>query len=136
MYKDVCIKTCTFKLFFSSFFLIQFNACCWGSIQRGYLLQLVVRIPFWIDSSSGGRDFDVHLLISTSLVNNVSNLNDLLRGVSHCVISDNQSSNCFWLRYRSPRRTHQGNSEMMRKEDSHPIVKYVSVSTLLIPPSI
>lgn len=71
----------TFKLFFSSFFLIQFSACCCGSIHSGYRLAWVVRIPFSIDSSSGGSPSDVHRLISTSLVRKVSSLKGWLTGM-------------------------------------------------------
>lgn len=52
----------TFRLFCSSLRFIQFRACCCGSIHIGNLLALVVKIPFWIDNSSGGRPSDVHLL--------------------------------------------------------------------------
>lgn len=51
----------TFRLFFSSFFLIQCNACCCGSIQSGKRLEYVVRMPFWTDSSSGGNPWETHL---------------------------------------------------------------------------
>lgn len=57
------MKSCfqTFRLFCSSLRFIQFRACCCGSIHIGNLLALVVKIPFWIDNSSGGRPSDVHL---------------------------------------------------------------------------
>ena len=55
------ITFCTFSLFFSSFFLIQLRACCWGSIHMGNRLPLVVRIPFCTDSSSGGKPSEPHL---------------------------------------------------------------------------
>lgn len=48
-------------MFFSSFFLIQLRACCWGSIHKGKRLDLVVRMPFCTESSSGGRPSDPHL---------------------------------------------------------------------------
>lgn len=51
----------TLRLFFSSFFLIQCNACCCGSIQSGKRLEYVVRMPFWIESSSGGNPWETHL---------------------------------------------------------------------------
>lgn len=51
----------TLRLFFSSFFLIQFKACCCGSIQSGKRLAYVVRMPFWTESSSGGNPWETHL---------------------------------------------------------------------------
>lgn len=51
----------TRRLFFSSFLLIQLRACCWGSMQRGKRLARVVRMPFWTESSSGGRPWEPHL---------------------------------------------------------------------------
>lgn len=51
----------TFKLFFSSFFLIQLRACCCGSMHKGKRLALVVRMPFCTESSSGGRPSEPHL---------------------------------------------------------------------------
>ena len=59
--KSGSLKVHTLRLLASSFFLIQLRACCCGSIQSGNRLALVVRIPFCIDSSSGGRLSDVHL---------------------------------------------------------------------------
>lgn len=52
---------CTLRLLFSSFFLIQLRACCWGSIHMGNRLPLTVRIPFCTDSSSGGKPSEPHL---------------------------------------------------------------------------
>lgn len=51
----------TLRLFFSSFLLIQFRACCCGSIHNGKRLARVVRMPFWTESSSGGKPCDPHL---------------------------------------------------------------------------
>ena len=59
--KSGSLKFDIFRLFGSSFFLIQLMACCWGSIHSGNLLAFVVRIPFCTDSSSGGRPSLVHL---------------------------------------------------------------------------
>lgn len=66
----------TLRLFFSSFFLIQFNACCCGSIHNGNRLPLVVRIPFCTDNSSGGKPSEPHLFHSTQLNHQPANTKD------------------------------------------------------------
>lgn len=41
-------------------FWIQFYPCPWGSINKGYLDELVTMIPFWIDRSSLGNPWIFH----------------------------------------------------------------------------
>ena len=55
------MKSRTLRLCGSSFFLIQLSACCCGSIHMGKRDARVVRMPFWMESSSGGSPSDVHL---------------------------------------------------------------------------
>src|SRR3569833_2323060 len=69
------------KLFFFSFSLTQYTAYICGSIHRGHLLAFLVRIPFWIESSSVGKPSEAHLDISTSLVKNFSSLKSSLLGI-------------------------------------------------------
>ena len=61
-------------------------------VHTMYIHTCVVRMPFWMESSSGGRDSDVHLLISTSLVSIVSSRNGWLRGIFLATTSSCQSS--------------------------------------------
>ena len=63
---SMLLAVLTLRLLASSLFLIQLSACCCGSMQRGNLEERVVSIPFWMDSSSGGRLSDVHLKIVES----------------------------------------------------------------------
>lgn len=45
---------------FLSLFLIHLTACSWGSIHKGHLEALVVRIPFYTDNSSEGNSSLAH----------------------------------------------------------------------------
>ena len=57
-----------------------------------YIFTCVVRMPFCMESSSGGRDSEVHLLISISLVKMASSLNGWLIGIFFPMMSSLQSS--------------------------------------------
>ena len=58
---SVCGRMPTLRLLASSFFLIHLSACCCGSMHMGKREARVVRMPFWMESSSGGSPSDVHL---------------------------------------------------------------------------
>jgi len=84
-FKNAPAPSFIFKTFnsFSSLFLIHCKACNYGSIHKGHLLAFVVKIPFWTESSSLGKPWLAHSEISTSVVNNSSNLNPSLCGISN-----------------------------------------------------
>ena len=54
-------KILTLRLFCSSLLLIHLRACCCGSMHIGKRDARVVRMPFWMDNSSGGSPSEVHL---------------------------------------------------------------------------
>ena len=65
----------TFSDDFASFFFTHATACCWGSMHSGYREARVVRMPFWIESSSWGSPSDAHRAVSTSEVRSFSRRN-------------------------------------------------------------
>lgn len=67
--KSVSVKERIFRCFFCSLFLIQFNACCWGSMQSGNLDAFRVSMPFCTDNSSGGRPSEFHLQVTNVALN-------------------------------------------------------------------
>mmetsp|Transcript_3414 Transcript_3414/g.6494 ORF Transcript_3414/g.6494 Transcript_3414/m.6494 type:complete len:228 (-) Transcript_3414:4678-5361(-) len=73
-------------------FLIQATACICGSMQRAKREDCVVRIPFWILSSSPGKPSLFHFAISTSSVSRDSTLKLSFRGISFDFKNVNHSS--------------------------------------------
>ena len=92
MCKSVTLKRpYTFKLLPSSFFLIQLSACCCGSMHSGNREARVVKIPFWMDSSSGGRFSDVHLKTKTVASSVVTKQNKTKIGASSVATKQKQT---------------------------------------------
>mmetsp|Transcript_1271 Transcript_1271/g.4714 ORF Transcript_1271/g.4714 Transcript_1271/m.4714 type:complete len:228 (+) Transcript_1271:3296-3979(+) len=78
--------------------LIQLTACSCGSMASGKRDALVVRMPFWIESSSLGNPSLAHCPISTSLVSSDSSLNGVVTGMLRSLMSSSQSWYVIWWR--------------------------------------
>ena len=78
--KSLSLRDLIFSWALPYMFLIQFTACCCGSMQRGNREAAVVKMPFCTLCSSAGRPFAVQSWMTASKLKKLSRLNAAVTG--------------------------------------------------------